>query len=99
MPGRVLRAEPHIAPATAYVLCLHTVPNESTASADEVLGHETDCLDVQLSVLTAERVQPDPHPLRDADLYDFEALITPRRQLVDMITAEWSRLESSMRRC
>jgi transposase len=54
---------------------------------------KTDRLDAQLIALFAERVHPDPRPLADAVLQQLEALITRRRQLLDMITAERNRLE------
>jgi len=55
----------------------------------------TDRLDAQLLALFAERVHPTPRPLPDAVLQHLEALITRRRQLLDMLTAERNRLEHS----
>src|SRR4029450_1273040 len=54
---------------------------------------KTDRLDAQLIALFAQRVHPDPRPLPDAVLQQLEALITRRRQLLDMLTAERNRLE------
>ena len=54
---------------------------------------KTDRLDAQLIALVAERVHPDPRPLPDAVLQQLDALITRRRQLLDMRTAEGNRLE------
>jgi transposase len=54
---------------------------------------KTDRLDAQLIALFAERVHPDPRPLPDAVLQQLEALITRRRQLLDMLTAEGNCLE------
>ena len=54
---------------------------------------KTDRLDANLLALFAERVQPTPRPLPDAALQALEALITRRRQLLDMVTAERNRLE------
>jgi len=54
---------------------------------------KTDQLDAQLIALFAEQVHPDPRPLPDAVLQQLEALITRRRQLLDMLTAEGNRLE------
>jgi transposase len=54
---------------------------------------KTDRLDAQLIARFAERVHPEPRPLPDAVLQQLEALITRRRQLLDMITAEGNRLE------
>ena len=54
---------------------------------------KTDRLDAQLLALFAERVHPTPRPLSDAALRHLEALMTRRRQLLDMVTAEGNRLE------
>ena len=54
---------------------------------------KTDRLDAQLIALFAERVHPHPRPLPDAVLQQLEALMTRRRQLLDMLTAEGNRLE------
>ncbi len=53
----------------------------------------TDRLDAQLLALFAERVHPTPRPLPDAVLRHLDALMTRRRQLLDMLTAEGTRLE------
>jgi transposase len=54
---------------------------------------KTDGLDAHLLALFAERVRPTPRPLPDAALQHLEALMTRRRQLLDMVTAERNRLE------
>jgi transposase len=54
---------------------------------------KTDRLDAQLLALFAERVRPTPRPLPDAISQQLEALLTRRRQLQDMLTAENNRLE------
>ena len=54
---------------------------------------KTDRLDAQLLALCAERVHPAPRPLPDAVLQQLDALMTRRRQLLDMLTAERNRLE------
>jgi transposase len=54
---------------------------------------KTDHVDAQLLALFAERVQPTPRPLPDAALQHLEALMTRRRQLLDMVAAERNRLE------
>ena len=54
---------------------------------------KTDRLDAQLIALFAERVHPDPRPLPDTVLQQLDALMTRRRQLLDMLTAEGNRLE------
>jgi len=54
---------------------------------------KTDRVDAQLLALFAERVHPTPRPLPDAALQHLEALMTRRRQLLDMVTTERNRLE------
>ena len=54
---------------------------------------KTDRLDAQLLALVAERVHPTPRPLPDAAVQHLEGLMTRRRQLLDMLTAERNRLE------
>ena len=54
---------------------------------------KTDRLDAQLLALFAERVHPAPRPLPDVVLQQLDALMTRRRQLLDMLTAEGNRLE------
>jgi len=54
---------------------------------------KTDRLDAALLALFAERVQPMPRPWSDEARQRLEALITRRRQLLDMLTAERHRLE------
>jgi len=53
----------------------------------------TDRLDAQRLALFAERVHPTPRPFPDAVLQQLDALLTRRRQLLDMLTAERNRLE------
>ena len=54
---------------------------------------KTDHVDAQLLALFAERVHPTPRPLPDAALQQLDALMTRRRQLLDMVTSERNRLE------
>ena len=56
---------------------------------------KTDRLDALVLALFAERVRPAPRPLPDAVLPHLEALMTRRRQLLDMLTAEGNRLEQA----
>jgi transposase len=54
---------------------------------------KTDRLDADLLARFAERVRPAPRPLAAPVLQHFDALLTRRRQLLDMLTAERNRLE------
>jgi len=53
---------------------------------------KTDAIDAQVLALFAERVRPEPRPLPDEAAQALEALLTRRRQLVEMLTAERNRL-------
>lgn len=54
---------------------------------------KTDRIDARVVARFAAAVQPEPRPLPDDDTRALEALITRRRQLVGMITAEKTRLD------
>jgi transposase len=54
---------------------------------------KTDRLDADVLALFAERVRPTPRPLAEPVLQHLDALVTRRRQLLDMLTAERNRLE------
>jgi transposase len=53
---------------------------------------KTDALDAQVLALFAERVRPTPRLLPDEAVQALDALLTRRRQLVEMLTAERNRL-------
>ncbi|MGH7458442.1 MAG: IS110 family transposase, partial [Longimicrobiaceae bacterium] len=52
---------------------------------------KTDRLDANVLALFAERVRPEPRELKSEEAQEFEALLTRRRQLIEMITAERNR--------
>ena len=54
---------------------------------------KTDAIDARVIALFGERVQPEPRLVPDRLQAEFTALVTRRRQLVDMLTAETNRLE------
>lgn len=56
---------------------------------------KTDVLDAQVLAQFAEVMRPQPRPLPDAETRALAALLTRRRQLVDMLTAEKNRLLSA----
>jgi transposase len=60
-------------------------------------GHlaKTDALDAQVLAQFAEVMRPQPRPLPDAEARALAALLTRRRQLVEMLTAEKNRLLSA----
>jgi transposase len=53
---------------------------------------QTDAIDAQVLALFAERVRPALRPLPDEAAQALDALLTRRRQLVEMLTAERNRL-------
>jgi transposase len=53
---------------------------------------KTDALDAGMLAAFAQRVRPEPRPLPDDAAQLLESLLTRRRQLVDMLTAEKNRL-------
>lgn len=53
---------------------------------------KTDALDASLLATFAQRVRPVPRPLPDEAAQLLESLLTRRRQIVDMLTAERNRL-------
>ena len=53
---------------------------------------KTDRIDAALLALFAERVHPAVRPIADADAQELDALLTRRRQLLDMLQAERNRL-------
>lgn len=56
---------------------------------------KTDVLDAQTLALFAQRVRPAPRPLPDEETRELSALMSRRRQLVQMLTAERNRLGST----
>lgn len=57
---------------------------------------KTDHIDAHILALFAERVRPEPRPLPDEATRTLEALLTRRRQLLEMLTAERNRLEHAL---
>lgn len=56
---------------------------------------KTDALDAQVLAQFAEVMRPQPRPLPDTEARALVALLTRRRQLVEMLTAEKNRLLSA----
>jgi transposase len=52
---------------------------------------KTDAIDASILALFAERVRPEPREIKSEEIEEFEALLTRRRQLIEMITAERNR--------
>lgn len=55
---------------------------------------KTDAIDAAALAHFAESIRPEPRPMPDALTTQLQALVTRRRQLIDMRTAESNRLET-----
>lgn len=58
---------------------------------------KTDRLDAQILARFADTVRPIPRPLPEACTQELAAVLTRRRQLIDMLTAEKNRLSSALK--
>lgn len=56
---------------------------------------KTDRIDAKTIARFGEAIKPEPRPFKDEDNQGLTALMTRRRQIIDMITAEKNRLGSS----
>src|ERR671917_598944 len=56
---------------------------------------KTDRIDAQVLAHDGEAIRPSRRPLPDADTQQLRALVDRRRQLIDMMSAEQSRLKTS----
>jgi transposase len=59
---------------------------------------KTDALDAEVLAQFAEAVRPTPRPMADEATQELRALLTRRRQLLEMRTAEQNRLSGTSRR-
>lgn len=56
---------------------------------------KTDAIDAGMLALFAQRIRPEPRPIKDQDLQELTDLLTRRSQLVAMLTAEKNRFSSA----
>lgn len=56
---------------------------------------KTDAIDAAILALFAQRIRPEPRPIKDEEAQELEALVVRRRQVVDMIGAEKNRLRAA----
>lgn len=56
---------------------------------------KTDAIDAGVLALFAERIRPEPRPLKDTQAQELEALVVRRQQVVEMLTAEKNRLSAA----
>src|SRR5688572_11683111 len=59
---------------------------------------KTDALDAVVLARFAEQVRPEPRAPKDDETLELEALVTRRRQILDMITSEQNRLQHTPKR-
>jgi transposase len=59
---------------------------------------KTDALDAGVIARFASAVRPELRPVKDSGSQELTALVTRRRQIVDMIVAETNRLQAATRR-
>lgn len=57
---------------------------------------KTDRLDARVLAHFAQAVQPTPNPLPDSQTQELTALLTRRRQIIEMLTAEQNRLGATV---
>ncbi len=57
------------------------------------IAAKTDKIDARVIARFAEKMRPEPRPLKDEQTQELEAVLTRRRQVVDMLTAEKNRLK------
>lgn len=59
---------------------------------------KTDAIDARLLARFGESVKPPVRPLKDAQTQELDALLTRRRQIVEMLTMEKNRLHAARKR-
>ena len=90
--GYELRAAGALAAAQLPVAVVNPRQVRSYARSVGQLA-KTDRIDARILARFAAAVRPEPRPLPDADTDELDALITRRRQVVAMLTAEENRLQ------
>jgi transposase len=92
--GYELRAAGALAAAQLPVAVINPRQVRSYARSVGQLA-KTDRIDARIIVRFAAAVRPEARPLADAETRGIEALITRRRQLLALITAEENRLDTA----
>ncbi|MBT8350756.1 MAG: IS110 family transposase [Deltaproteobacteria bacterium] len=59
---------------------------------------KTDAIDARVIARFAEAVKPDVRPLKDRDTSELTAIVTRRRQIIEMVVAENNRLKLANKR-
>lgn len=94
LPVRLFRSD---AIAGLPVVIVNPRQVRNFAKATGILA-KTDALDARVIAHFAQAVKPDVRPLKDAATSELTALVTRRRQIVEMIVAESNRLKLANKR-
>jgi transposase len=89
--GLQVRAAAHLAAAGLPVAVVNPRQVRDFARATGQLA-KTDRLDARIIARFAQAIRPEPRPLDDAAALHLKALVTRRRELVGLRTAERNRL-------
>jgi transposase len=95
--GYELLAASSLAEAGLPVVIVNPRQVRNFAKATGILA-KTDAIDARVIARFAEAVKPDVRPLKDRATSDLTALVTRRRQIVEMIVAESNRLKLANKR-
>ena len=90
--GYELLAASSLSEAGLPVVIVNPRQVRNFAKATGILA-KTDALDARVIAHFAQAVKPDVRPLKDAATSELTALVTRRRQIVEMIVAESNRLK------
>ena len=95
--GYELLAASCLAEAGLAVVIVNPRQVRNFAKATGILA-KTDAIDARVVARFAEAVKPDVRPLKDHQTSELSALVTRRRQIIEMIVAENNRLKLANKR-
>jgi transposase len=95
--GYELLAASCLADAGVAVVIVNPRQVRNFAKATGILA-KTDAIDARVIAHFAEAVKPEVRPLKDHQTSELAALVTRRRQLIEMIVAERNRLRLANKR-
>ena len=95
--GYELLAASSLSEAGLPVVIVNPRQVRNFAKATGILA-KTDAIDARVIAHFAQAVKPDVRPLKDAATLELTALVTRRRQIVEMIVAESNRLKLANKR-
>jgi transposase len=95
--GYELLATSCLAEAGVAVVVVNPRQVRNFAKATGILA-KTDAIDARVIARFAKAVKPDVRPLKDRQTSELSALVTRRRQIIEMIVAERNRLKLANKR-